>query len=240
MHDDAKRLVRTQVWNALDAVGAVYDDSAHGRIPNFRGADEAAARLAELEGWKNANVIKAVPDKAQLPVRVCALNEGKVVYMAVPKLAATKPFYLLDPAALTVSPQEAATSRVASTIAPTVEVDSLSPVDVVVLGSVAVNRDGARIGKGAGYSDLEFALLTEAGLIGSSTLVVTTVHSLQVIDIPIPVTDHDVKVDLVITPDEVIECTDPHRPEGIIWDHLDPAKIAAIPALQSRIKSLER
>ncbi|MER6121959.1 5-formyltetrahydrofolate cyclo-ligase [Streptomyces sp. NPDC001795] len=61
-------------------------------------------------------------------------------------------------------------------------------------------RDGARIGKGASYSDLEFALLTEAGLIGPGTLVVTTVHSLQVIDAPIPVTDHDVKVDLVITP----------------------------------------
>lgn len=240
MHDDAKRLVRIQVWNALDAAGAVYDDSAHGRIPNFRGADEAASRLTELDGWKNASVIKAVPDKAQLPVRICALNEGKLVYMAVPKLAAPKPFYLLDPAALTISPQEAATSRVAATIAPTVEVNSLRPVDVVVLGSVAVNRDGARIGKGAGYSDLEFALLTEAGLIGPGTLVVTTVHSLQVINTPIPVTDHDVKVDLIITPDEIIECTAPQRPKGILWDHLDPTKIAAIPALQSRMKSLER
>lgn len=235
LHDDAKRLVRTQVWNALDAAGAVYDDSAHGRIPDFRGADEAAARLAELDGWKGAKVIKAVPDKAQLPVRVRALNEGKLVYMAVPKLAAQKPFYLLDPAVLPVSPQEAATSRVAATIAPTVEVDSLRPIDVVVLGSVAVNRDGARIGKGAGYSDLEFALLTEAGLVGPGTLVATTVHSLQVIDTPIPVTDHDVKVDLVITPDEVIECTAPYRPKGIFWEHLDPAKIAAIPALQSRM-----
>ncbi|OXY92778.1 hypothetical protein BEK98_25155 [Streptomyces diastatochromogenes] len=56
------------------------------------------------------------------------------------------------------------------------------PVDVVVLGSVAVNRDGARIGKGADYSDLEFGLLTEAGLSGAGTLVVTTIHRLQVID----------------------------------------------------------
>ncbi|MEU8687688.1 5-formyltetrahydrofolate cyclo-ligase [Streptomyces sp. NPDC048665] len=236
IHNDAKQLVRTQVWDALDAAGAVYDDSAHGRIPNFRGAEDAAARLAELDGWKRANVVKAVPDKAQLEVRVRALGEGKLVYMAVPKLAADKPFYLLNPAMLEVPAREAATSRVAATTAPTVEVDSMRPVDVVVLGSVAVNRDGARIGKGAGYSDLEFALLTEAGLIGPDTLVVTTVHSLQVIDTPIPVTDHDVKVDLIITPDEVIQCTTSHRPTGIIWDHLDPGKIAAIPALQSRVK----
>jgi 5-formyltetrahydrofolate cyclo-ligase len=29
----------------------------------------------------------------------------------------------------------------------------------VVCGSVAVNRQGARVGKGGGFSDLEFALL---------------------------------------------------------------------------------
>lgn len=36
----------------------------------------AAARLAELERWKKAGVVKAVPDKAQLPVRARALDEG--------------------------------------------------------------------------------------------------------------------------------------------------------------------
>ena len=42
--------------------------------------------------------------------------------------------------------------------------------------SVAVNRQGARVGKGGGFSDLEFALLVEAGLIGTNTIVATTVH----------------------------------------------------------------
>ncbi|WP_436319654.1 5-formyltetrahydrofolate cyclo-ligase [Streptomyces syringium] len=104
----------------------------------------------------------------------------------------------------------------------------------MVLGSVAVNRDGIRMGKGAGYSDLEFALLTEAGLISPETLVVTTVHALQVVDGPIPATEHDVSVDLIVTPDEVITCPTPHRPSGILWDHLAPEKIAAIPVLQHR------
>jgi 5-formyltetrahydrofolate cyclo-ligase len=39
-------------------------------------------------------------------------------------------------------------------------------VQTVVCGSVAVNRTGARLGKGARYSDIEVTLLTEAGLIG--------------------------------------------------------------------------
>ncbi|MEU5428358.1 hypothetical protein AB0H73_22600 [Streptomyces olivoreticuli] len=47
-HDQAKELVRQQVWDALEAAAAVHDVSVHGRIPNFKGADAAAARLATL------------------------------------------------------------------------------------------------------------------------------------------------------------------------------------------------
>lgn len=233
-HDQAKELVRQQVWDALTAAAAVHDVSVHGRIPNFKGSDTAAARLAALPAWQAATIIKAVPDKAQLPIRAQALADGKTVYMAVPKLAGPRPFYLLAPDKISVPPIEAASSRVAATIAPTVDVDALRPIQIVVLGSVAVSRGGIRIGKGAGYSDLEFALLTEAGLISPETLVVTTVHPLQVVDTAIPATEHDVSVDLIITPDEVITCPTPHRPPGLLWDHLDPEKIAAIPALQRR------
>ncbi|WP_327367028.1 5-formyltetrahydrofolate cyclo-ligase [Streptomyces sp. NBC_01217] len=232
--DQAKQAVRTRVWDALTAADAVHDASVHGRIPNFRGAEEAAERLAGLPSWQEASVIKAVPDKAQIPVRARALEEGKTVYMAVPKLATLKPFYLLDPAALTVPPAEAAASRTAAAIAPTVEVDALRPLDLIILGSVAVNRDGARVGKGAGYSDIEFALLTEAGLVTPETLVITTVHPLQITDIPIPTTKHDVSVDLIVTSEETIVCPTPHRPSGICWDDLTAEKIAAIPALAAR------
>jgi hypothetical protein len=34
-----------------------------------------------------------------------------------------------------------------------------------------------------------------------------------------------------ITPDEVIWCTEPHRPPGILWEHLHQDKIAEVPAL---------
>ncbi|MEV4041924.1 5-formyltetrahydrofolate cyclo-ligase [Streptomyces sp. NPDC049744] len=232
--DRAKQAVRTQVWDVLTTAEAVYDTFVHGRIPHFKGAEQAAARLAALPVWQRASVVKAVPDKAQLPVRAKALEQGKTVYMAVPKLATLKPFYLLDPAALTVSPVEAATSRIAAAIAPTVEVEALRPLDLIVLGSVAVNRNGARIGKGAGYSDIEFALLTEAGLVTPETVVITTVHPLQVTDTPIPTTEHDVDVDLIVTPDETITCPNPHRPSGVDWSALTTEKIAAIPALMAR------
>jgi len=122
----------------------------------------------------------------------------------------------------------------AATVAPRVDVADLQPVDMVVVGSVAVNRAGVRIGKGAGYSDLEFAFLMEAGLISDRTVVVSTVHSLQVLDEELPATDHDFGVDLIVTPDEVISCPSPHRPTGLVWEHLDSAKIASIPVLAAR------
>lgn len=233
LDDQAKNAIRERVWTLLESQQAV-PAGVHGRIPAFYDAERAAQRLATLPVWRDALVMKAVPDKAQLPVRAQALREGKLVYMAVPKLAADKPFYLLDPAKLTVPPEEAASSKVAAHIAQTVSVEQMQPVDLIICGSVAVNRDGVRLGKGAGYSDIEVALLQEAGLIGSGTTIVTTVHPLQVVDEPLPETDHDFSVDLVVTPDETITCNPPRRPIGILWDHLTADKIAAIPALAAR------
>lgn len=52
---------------------------------------------------------------------------------------------------------------------------------MIVIGSVAVDRDGRRIGKGNGYVDLDFALLVHCGVITNDTLIVTTVHDAQVL-----------------------------------------------------------
>lgn len=232
--DDLKNTARNRMWDLLDQHKAVLDEDVRGRIPNFIGAEAAAARLATLPCWQAADVIKAVPDKAQLPVRVAALREGKILYMAVPKLAKQHPFYLLDPAQIPVPPEQAASSHVAAEVARNVDVDDLAPVDLVVAGSVAVNRQGVRLGKGAGYSDIEVALLQEAGLIGPHTTIVTTVHTLQLVDYDLPETEHDFSVDLIVTPDEVVECGPSRRPAGLIWDDLAPEKIAAIPALAIR------
>lgn len=231
--DQAKHAIRERVWALLEQERAV-PPGVHGRIPAFFGAEAAAGRLAELPVWRSARVIKAVPDKAQLPVRARALTEGKLVYMAVPKLAEALPFYLLDPETLTVPPEEAASSKVAATVARKIGLEDMQPVDLIVCGSVAVNRQGVRLGKGAGYSDIEVALLQEAGLIGPNTTIVTTVHDLQVVDDELPETEHDFSVDLIVTPDGVIECGPPRRPTGLIWEHLGDEKIAAIPVLAAR------
>lgn len=233
--DQAKEAVRDRVWRLLEREGAVPEGS-HGKIPGFHGAEATAERLTEVDLWKRAGTIKANPDWAQLPVRIQALKDGKLLYMAVPRMASLQPFFLLDPASLTLPPKQAAEKRGAAQAARRVGVEDMQPIDIVVCGSVAVNRSGARIGKGAGYSDLEVALLIEAGLVTEQTTIVAPVHRLQVVDEEIPETEHDFSVDLIVTPDEVIECPDRRRPQGLVWKDLTPEKIDAIPILAERAK----
>jgi len=231
----AKAALRDEVWTALTEARAARFPGARNRISNFVGAEAAAERLRATAEWARAATLKANPDSAQLPVRQRALEDGRTVYMAVPRLAEPEPFFLLDPAHLADPPRKAASIAGASRSARRVAVAELEPVDLVVTGCVAVGADGARLGKGGGFADLEFALATAAGLIGPATLVVTTVHELQVRRAgQIPTAAHDAPVDLVVTPERVIDCR-PHRGPrptgGIRWAELTDEKIATIPLL---------
>src|SRR6516165_9634528 len=222
----AKAALRREVWSALSAARVARFPGAAGRIPNFTAA------------WQAARTVKANPDSPQLPVRQRALADGKTVYMAVPRLAGPEPFFALDPDHLSEPPRKAASISGASRSARRVALADLSPVDLVVMGSVAAGEDGARLGKGGGFADLEFALATAAGLIGPDTVCVTTVHELQVcLAGTIPLTGHDVPVDFIVTPERVIDCRPRHRPRTaarICWDDLTEEKIAAIPLLAAQ------
>jgi len=231
---EAKAKLRDEIWAALRAAKATRFPGPEGRIPNYVGAEAASKRLRGTDAWQAAAAVKANPDSPQWPVRQRALEDGKLLFMAVPRLAEPEPFFLLDPAHLAGSAREASSIKGASKSARPVGIDELSPVDLVVAGTVAAGLDGARLGKGGGFSDLEFAVASEAGLIGPETVVVTTVHEVQVLLAgEIPTTDHDVRLDVIVTPERVIRCPRPKRrpPARVRWEELTDEKIAAIPLL---------
>ena len=234
----AKAALRQEVWSAMRAARVARFPGVQGRIPNFTGAEAAAERLRGTPEWQAARTVKANPDSAQWPVRQRALEDGKTVYMAVPRLAGREPFFALDPDHLAGSPRQASSISRAARSARRVALADLDPVDLVVMGSVAASADGARLGKGGGFADLEFALATAAGLIGPRTVSVTTVHELQLRPAgTIPLTGHDVPVDLIVTADQVIDCRQggrPRPPAAIRWDDLTAEKIAAIPLLAAQ------
>ena len=230
----AKAVLREQVWADLDQPGIARFPKPANRIPNFVGAEAAARRLAETDEWISASTVKSNPDSPQWPVRQRALQDGKVVYMAVPRLAETHPFFLLDPEQLADDPRKASSIKGAARSARTVDVEELEPVDLVVTGCVAVDEAGARLGKGGGFSDLELAVAAEAGLVDARTVVVTTVHERQVLAAGVvPTSDHDIHVDVIVTPDRIVRCARPNvwRLPDLRWDELTDEKIAAIPLL---------
>lgn len=152
--------------------------------------------------------------------------------MAVPRLRAERCFLRLDPRALPGTLAQAATIKGASTLGVPVLPGQIGRIDLVVAGSVAVNERGARLGKGGGYSDLEFALARSLGLVDDDTPVVTTVHELQVLGDAIPMTAHDVPLDVIVTPERVIRVRRRYqRPAAIIWPELSAAQLAVMPAL---------
>jgi 5-formyltetrahydrofolate cyclo-ligase len=231
--------IRNQIWSLLEKKKAARFPGATGRIPNFVGAVACAKLLAESPLWKKANTIKANPDSPQRAIRHRALQEGKTVYMAAPRLRDEKPFIELDPKRLKCTPYVASSIKGAGQHGRAVTLAEMAKIDLIVCGSVAVNRRGARIGKGGGYSDLEFALLTEERKVAPDTPIVTSVHPLQILNGELPMTEHDIPLTAIVTPNELIEI---HRrlkrPEGIYWDILPDEKIEAIPVLKRRKSNL--
>ncbi len=178
--------------------------------------------------------MKANPDSPQRAVRYLALSSGKKVYMAVPRLREEKCFVQLDPS--TIPPKkfyEASSIKGAFRYGILVHPKEIESVDFIVAGSVAVNTRGSRIGKGGGYSDLEYAIGREFGFIKEDVVIVTTVHPLQIIGEDLPETDHDFRVDFIVTPGEMISTQrEGGRPKGIIRSDLTEERISNIPILK--------
>lgn len=108
-------------------------------------------------------------------------------------------------------------------------------VDLVVLGSVCVSRDGYRLGKGEGFADLEFAMMMRMGTITENTIVVTTVHDCQIVDHLPPqlFKEYDVPVDIIVTPTQTIYVESRlKKPSGILWHMLSERRLKTMQVLQ--------
>jgi 5-formyltetrahydrofolate cyclo-ligase len=230
----SKDQVRKAVWKAMDREGVSRFPGAEGRIPNFAGAKQAAQRLAAHRTWKRAQFVKANPDSPQTHARRLALEQGKTVVIAVPRLRDKHPFRLLDPRKLSAKAiREAATIKGALRHGKVVALEEIPEIDFVLCGSVAVNLNGARIGKGGGFSDLEYGILIDAGKIDEHSVIATTVHPIQILRENLPIIAHDLPVDLIATPRAAIAVEGAFsRPRGILWDHLQPPQIREIPLLE--------
>lgn len=239
-----KDLVRHDVWSALERDGVAVGP-AWSMIPNFVGADVAAWRLAQTPEWKAAKTVKTNPDAPQIPIRIRALYEGKLVFAPVPYLTREFPYLRLDPDKLSkagVSFELAATAEGFMTHGERIDFEDVAPLDFAVVGSVAVSRIGGRTGKGAGFADLETAIFRELGIIGDTTPIATTVHSSQIVDATrVVLESHDSPLDYVATELELITTGNTaRRPGGVEWHRVRSDQFENIPFLTELRERMQR
>ena len=214
---EQKEILRKSVYDSIFNGGfSNRPNGDYGKIPDFKGSDIAAQTLAKSKEWKKSKTIFVSPDSAQTPVRYLALKDNKnlipVRYLALKdnkNLIMASPnlehgYYFLDGSCLDGVEMEASTKEGA--LKYKIDDDSKHhhmSVDLLVEGSVAVDREGHRIGKGKGYGDREIADLLERKLIKTTTPLATTIHPLQLVDF-VPTEDHDQKLNMVVTTEEII------------------------------------
>lgn len=240
-----KWIIRKRIWDLMEARNvAQFPRPVHHRIPNFIGSYIAADKLSELEVFKEATCVKVNPDTPQKQVRFLTLNGGKKLLTPQPRLR-TGFFSILEYTMLSPSTiKEACTSVGVAKYGKPIGLEEKIKVDLIVIGSVAVDpKTGARLGKGEGFAELEYGMLRYMDAIDDSTPVITSVHDEQLVD-DIPVEKllvHDVPVDIICTPSQVIFTnTSIPKPQGIYWDKLSPEKLGQIRILRELKSKIER
>lgn len=196
MEPNEKELIRQKIWSLLEEKDLVdFPRPCYGRIPNFRGARTAAEKIRNLPEFSEAKCVFCAPDGVLRRVREIVLEEGKILAAALPHIEAL------------IEIEQRGDISKATTISGMRRHGKplKTEVDLFVQGSVAVDLWGNRLGKGKGYGDTEYWLLKKMKLLDERAKVVTLVHPIQVVpDLRNLMSERDVRIDYIITPDEVL------------------------------------
>lgn len=228
--------LRAEVWPALREVavpdpllGFAFDDF----IADFAGSPACVEQLRALAPYRAAHTVFITPDGSTAALRAAALADGKTLLVTTFGIAdgfrRVRPDDLPDG-----GPRQAATMEWLTQRAPEVALADLAGADVGVLvtGAGAITRGGLRLGKGHGYFDLEWAMLSEVGGLAPEPLVVGVVHDCQVVDAEVPAAAHDVPVDVVLTGTRTLTSRVAERPTGRVdWSLLSDDRVRRIPPL---------
>jgi 5-formyltetrahydrofolate cyclo-ligase len=179
--------LREEVWNALARYDlALHPTPPHGHHPNFLGAKKAAERLMKTPEFQGAKVLLAGMDAVLKPLREEALRQGKALILPHPDRGGE--FLLLKD----LDPRRLKRVREAYRYGVRVALEG-QPIDLVLIGAVAVDEEGGWVGKGYGFPQ---AWLQVAAPFA------TLAHPLMVYpQLPVP---PERRVDLIATPQRLI------------------------------------
>ena len=201
--NQAKQKLREKIWHLLETTQAAdFPLPCYGRIPNFKGVQRATEKLLEWQPFKDAKCVFSAPDYVLRRARELVLVMEKQLIVATPHMRA---FLMLENVPV-AKIKEAVTIKGFHRFGKKLDEEVLKGViDIFLQGSVAVDMQGNRLGKGKGYGDKEYWFLACKGLLSSDCQVVSIVHDLQVVEnFSALVSPEDVKVNCILTPTRMI------------------------------------
>ena len=217
---------RERIWSELAKV-ARPDSRFHwdfsSFICDFEGSELCSDRVLQLDALtsRGDRRVFVTPDNCLEDLRYKLITQG--ISFVMTTYGIVRGFYELDAASVPVSAHRyAATLDGFDRFARPVSLEELRrgrPFSLLVTGGSAVSSNGVRFGKGHGYFDFEWAVLSELGLTDKSSVVADVVHDCQFVNEVMPAERHDVAVDWVITPTRSLHIDQSSRPRGqVFWE----------------------
>jgi len=226
---------RRRIWAELAKV-ARPDSRFHwdfsSFIADFEGSEVCAQRITELASYEESELLFVTPDNSTEALRHLLLRSGRPFLMTTYGIG--RGFLHLDPRTVPEADRRyAATLDGADRYGVGVTLADIARgprLGLLVTGGSAVCRNGVRFGKGHGYFDLEWALLSEIGAVDDATEIADVVHDCQVVEDDLDPEEHDVPVDWIVTPTATMRTVGPDRAPGRVrWDLLAGSPLANIP-----------
>lgn len=213
--------------------------------PDFRGSSDAAARVAELQCYKDADTILVTSDSSLEALRYRALKDGKKVLVGTYRLR--RGFVLLDPNSIGESGLQLAAcldGMEKTGIGRHLEMAQLREqgfkISMCALGGLVFNEQGVVVWEGAALFEVQWAMLQDLGVLDAAAPVVAVAHECQVVnetqhglDIIKPEKNGEVQCDFVVSPERTLEIKGAVKPSGgVDFTKVDPEALDNIPPLQ--------
>jgi 5-formyltetrahydrofolate cyclo-ligase len=237
LSSDARRRLREAVIERLRPFAwpdtRFVHDLTH-FLPAYDGCEALTEVLPSLPFWPGAGLVYATPDNCLEGVRSALIAQHRPLLQVI---AVRLGFRYFAPASVVPEFERlAGTLDGADVLSAPIDlagIQALGDLDFIVTGCRAVTRGGVRLGKGFGYFDIEWGILSALGVAHDDTPIVVVCHDVQVLDDEFEPSPHDTLVDWIVTPTETIQVdrTRP-KPSGIQWDRLQPEQLRGMPPLR--------
>lgn len=229
--------LRRVVWGRLAQVAkpdSRFDFDFTSFIPDFEGSERCVEAIGQLPEYRQARTVMVMPDNSLEQVRWQAMADHK--RLLVFTYGMLRGVVLVEGAEIRPEDRNLAATldgleRFGTPLS-FHQLHSAGPLELIISGAAAVSREGVHFGKGHGYFDLEWGLLSEMGLVSQQTPVVVSVHDCQVVDDKVPYAEYDVTADVIVTPTHVVRCEPLPKPSGLVWDRVPRQFVATHPYMK--------